>query len=361
VQEVVPTGYVQTGSGPNGLAGSTYYTISATWNTTYGSNNFDDFMVPTCTPTNVSYSIDNNNSFTTVTNLRGATQQGESVTVTFTVPAGMNDTLTLASYTAVGPTYSASTAYEQQLFDVATGTFAPGTHTLTVLIPNCYYQIDFICGTAINQLVPTTGGPDSANIAYAAENRLISADNSGTSAYTTKAVASGTFGTAAYWATSTGQNVIKSLNASSTATALSQWLATNFPNLYGVAAGTYSLVNSNGTYFTNTQVASAYSKFTGAAQQVLSTALGVYATSINLAGINVHSIDSHITTSTYGSSMETYSVGSNGAAFGLANNTSVTVMQLLLDLNANTLAGAMPSSGASTIFTAINTAGGVST
>jgi hypothetical protein len=267
----------------------------------------------------------------------------------------------LISYIAPSATYSSSTAYEQTIYDEATGTFGPGTHTLTVLIPNCYYQVDFVCGTALSPLVPTTGGPDSANINYTSEDRLISADNGGTKAYAAAAVASGTFGTAAYWATTTGQTVIKSLNGSATATALGQWLATNFPNLYGAAAGAYSMVNSGGTYFTNTQIASAYSKFTGAAEQVLSTALSVYATSIDLAGINVHSIDSHITTSAEGSGMETYSVGTNGAAFGLANNTTATVMQLLEDLNTNTAAGAAPATGANTIFTAINTAGGVST
>ena len=56
--------------------------------------------------------------------------------------------------------------------------------TLTVTIPNSYYQIDFVCGPAINQLEPNQNndayGPDAANILYHAEDRFISSDNGGT-------------------------------------------------------------------------------------------------------------------------------------------------------------------------------------
>ena len=312
VQENVPSGYIQTGGGPNGSAGSTYYTIQVQAGQIYSGNNFDDFQIPTCTPTCVSYTIDNNNCLTTVSDLRGNTQQGDTVTVTFST-GSMADQLSLVSYIAPGSSFNSATAYQQQIFDVASGTFAAhGTYSLTVLIPNCYYQIDFVCGQAINVLGPQNVGPDGSNIYYSAEDRLISADNGGTKAFSTKSVASGDFATAGFWSTTTGQNLIKNLNGGSTKTSLAQWLATTFPNLYGSGAGSHSLVNSNGTYFTNSQVASAYSNFTGADQQVLSAALSVYATSINLAGVNVHSTDSHFITSLAGSGMDTYNVGANG-------------------------------------------------
>ena len=121
-----------------------------------------------------------------MTNLAGNTQQGDTVTVTFTVPSGMNDQLTLVSYTAPGSSFSDSTAYEQVIYQQATGTFAAGTHSLTVTIPNSYYQIDFVCGPAISQLEPNQNndayGPDSANILYHAQDRFISSDNGGTTA-----------------------------------------------------------------------------------------------------------------------------------------------------------------------------------
>ena len=68
---------------------------------------------------------------------------------------------------------------------MATGTFSPGPGSLTVKIPNSYYQIDFVCGTAISQLEPSQNGniygPDcAANILYHAEGRYISSDNGGT-------------------------------------------------------------------------------------------------------------------------------------------------------------------------------------
>jgi Prealbumin-like fold domain len=358
VQEVVPTGFVQTGGGPNGTAGNTYYTVNGTTaGLTYSGNNFDDFQIPTCTPQCVSFAVDNNGCVNTVSDLRGNTQQGDKVTVTFTVPAGMNDQLTLVSYTAPGSSFNSATAYQQQIFDEATGIFTPGTHTLTVLIPNCYYQIDFVCGQAINVLGPTNYGPDSADIFYSAEDRLISADNGGTMNCPSNPVCCGTFATGSFWCTTMGQSAIKCLNGSSNSTCLAQWLATCFPNLYGTGCGKHCLVNSNGTYFTNTQVAAACSNFSGGDQQVLSTALSTYCSSINLSGVNFHSLSSQIITSDVGSGMYSYSVGANGAAFGVANGSTVTVMQLLLDANSNTVAGASVSSGINTVFTAINTAG----
>ncbi len=187
VQESVPSGYIQTGGGPCGSAGNTYYTIVAAAGHSYSGYNFDDYLIPTCTPTNVSYKVTTPSGCSqSVTNLAGNTQQGDTVTVTFTVPTGMNDQLTLLSYIAPGSSFSDSTAYEQVIYQQATGTFAPGTHSLTVQIPNSYYQIDFVCGPPIDQLEPSQNndayGPDSANILYHAEDRFISSDNSGTTA-----------------------------------------------------------------------------------------------------------------------------------------------------------------------------------
>ncbi|MGP0068579.1 MAG: SdrD B-like domain-containing protein [Isosphaeraceae bacterium] len=185
VQESVPSGSIQTGGGPDGSAGDTYYTINATAGNTYSDYDFDDYQIPTCTPTNVSYKVTTpNNCSTTVSNLAGNTQQGDTVTATFTVPAGMNDQLTLVSYIAPGPSFSDATAYEQEIYQQATGVFGPGTHTLSVQIPKDYYQIDFVCGQSINELEPNQNndayGPDSAEILYHAEDRFISSDNSGT-------------------------------------------------------------------------------------------------------------------------------------------------------------------------------------
>ncbi len=168
VAEVVPTAYIQTGGGPNGSAGDAYYTVTVTAGETYSGYNFDDFHIPTCAPTNVSYTVTNSSGKVCYsgTSLGGNTQQGDTVTATFTVTTGMSDQLTLVSYVAPISSFSDSNAYQQEIYQSDTGTFSAGTHSLKVTIPNTYYQIDFVCGQAINQLEPCQNGdaygPDSA-------------------------------------------------------------------------------------------------------------------------------------------------------------------------------------------------------
>ncbi len=182
VQEVVPQGYVQTGGGPNGTAGNTYYTITASGTNTYGGNNFADYLTPTCTPTNVSYSIKNGSKTTKVSMLDGNTLQGETVTVTFTVSM-VPEQLTLVSYNAPSSTWNPATAYQQTIYQQATGTYtSAGTYSLTVQTPNNHYQIDFVCGPAICMFIPQTFngsayGPDNVNISYHTQNRYLDSDN----------------------------------------------------------------------------------------------------------------------------------------------------------------------------------------
>jgi protocatechuate 3,4-dioxygenase beta subunit len=365
VQEVVPGGYIQTGGGPNGSAGCTYYTVNAQSGQMAGGENFDDFMIPTCQPQCVSFTVSGGGCQTqTVPDLRGNTQQGQMVTVTFTVTPGMNDTLSLVSYIAPASSFNSSTAYQQQIFDVASGTFGPGTHTLTVLLPNCNYQVDFICGQAINVLGPQTNpltgnpyGPDSSNIYYSAQGRLLSADNEGSNSYSPQAVSKGDFGAASFWSTSTGQTLIKALNGSASATNLAQWLVTTMPNLYGSGTGNHALVTSGGAYYTNTQVAQSIASgyFTGNDLTTLSVALSAYVTSVDLAGSQAatKAAQDGFHTSADGSGFDSYSVGTNGAAFGVTNGTSLSVIQLLVYLNGLTTPGLSVSGGANAVFAAL--------
>jgi hypothetical protein len=187
VQESVPSGYVQTGGGPYGSAGNAYYTIAAAAGHSYSGNNFDDFLIPNCNCSAPSFTVTANGTSRTVTNLAGNTQQGATVTATFKVPAGATEQLTLVSYVAPTPSFSDSNAYQQVIYQQAAGTYtSPGTYSLTVRIPNSYYQIDFVCGATIGQLEPNQNhnayGPDSANILYHAQQRFISGDNGGKTA-----------------------------------------------------------------------------------------------------------------------------------------------------------------------------------
>jgi hypothetical protein len=111
VQESVPSGYVQTGGGPCGNAGNTCYTIVAAACHGYAGYDFDDVQIPTCTPTDVCYRVTTPSRCSqTLTNLVDSTQQGDTVTATFTVPSGMNDQLTLVSYIAPGSAFNDPTA-----------------------------------------------------------------------------------------------------------------------------------------------------------------------------------------------------------------------------------------------------------
>src|SRR6185436_3953699 len=96
---------------------------------------------------------------TTVGDLRGNTDQGDFVQVTFTVSglaSGETHQYTLVSYTAPGATFDANTASQQIIYDQATGFFGNGTFTLklSAFNPNSYYQIDFVCGAAIDKFGP---------------------------------------------------------------------------------------------------------------------------------------------------------------------------------------------------------------
>lgn len=388
VQESVPARYIQTGGGPNGAAGATYYKVVAAAGSTYSGNNFDDaekcdLSKVTC----VSYAI---NGCKPVSTLSGNTHQGDTVKVTFTYTGSGPHDFTLVSYTAPGSTFDASTAYLQLIYQESSITVnGPGTYSLTVKIPNCYYQIDFVCGDAIDQLGPTDAGPDQSNIFYTPQSRLIGADNGGTQSCST--VCKGDFATVDFWKNRNGQNLIKCLNGGPNSTDLAKWLVTSFPNLYGKNAGSTCLVNKDGSYFTNKQIANAYlgSAFYGAGStgksrwgwggwaggwsqagdqtnaQILSAALSEYVTNVELAGGNM-AAKYGFNTSQTGTGCDAFNVGSNGAAFGVPNYTNCSVHQLLCYVNSHCSNGSLYSGDSSlknhadSCFSSINSGGNIS-
>ena len=321
VAEVTPSGYVETAP-----ALPDYYpeTIANGQNIT--NLNFDNYHPCTTTLQCVSYTLSGGGcATTTVTDLRGETAQGETVTVTFTVPSGSAAMqYTLVSYNAPDSFFDASDASQQTIFQVATGTFGPGTHTLTVTLPTNYYQIDFVCGAAINQL-----GPAGSNIFYSAQNRLISADNAGLHDDVDDESA-----TMLFWA-NLGQTLIKQLGGVSTNTALGTWLAATYPNLFGG-----SILGNK----TNTTVAAKYMTYYNASgqknsAQVMATALNVYASTLGLGG-GYSSTYGFVPTAA-GLGAATFDVGNNGAAFGVSNNSTISVDQMLLAVNSNASNGVL--------------------
>jgi hypothetical protein len=137
--------------------------------------------------------------------------------------------------------------------------------------------------------------------------------------------------TASFWNGTSGQNLIKSFNGGSSATALASWLASNFANMYGSSAGANSLVGK-----TNADVAALFKKLYSSSStqldaQVLTTALNLYASTSSLGGSAASGYGFEVTASGLAGSY--VSVGSDGQAFGVSNGTLHNVWSLLLSVN----------------------------
>jgi hypothetical protein len=99
----------------------------------------------------------------------------------------------------------------------------------------------------------------------------------------------------------------------------------------------------------------------GAFADMVATALSAYVTDSGLAGTVAKSYG--FTVTTYGTGIDTYNVGSNGAALGLSNNTTYSIITLLAALNSESSNGAVYGSAtnaAIAVFGAINAAGKIS-
>jgi hypothetical protein len=169
--------------------------------------------------------------------------------------------------------------------------------------------------------------------------------------------------TIGYWQNNNGQALILSLNGGANSTSLGNWLATNLPNMYGASAGANNLAGK-----TNQQVAAYYiTLFKQQGQklnaQVLATAFAVYVTDSDLAGNNA--VQYGFIVNSNGTGAATFSVGSSGAAFGVANNTRLTVLQFLKATNAQTVGGNLYNGStslrnlANTIYDGINQGGDI--
>jgi hypothetical protein len=159
-----------------------------------------------------------------------------------------------------------------------------------------------------------------------------------------------------------GQALIKALNGG-TGHQLGDWLAATFPHMFGALSGGNSLAAQNNSY-----VASFFqSRFVVKDQkldaQVLATALAVYVTDSTLDSTGVGT-QYGFTVSGNGVATATYNVGTNGAAFEVADNSTMTVMDILLAVDSQAVNGVLYNGDvakrtkANNVFSAINQAGG---
>jgi uncharacterized delta-60 repeat protein len=139
--------------------------------------------------------------------------------------------------------------------------------------------------------------------------------------------------TKGFWANNNGQALLKSYTTS----AIGNWLATTYPNLFGNLSGATG--SQVGTYYLTLKGASGQTNTTMA--NVMSTALSVWVTTTGL-GWNTSSTGPtfygfHQGFSGVGLGSLLYYVGSNGASFGVANNTYLTVNEILAYFNSHTV------------------------
>ncbi len=168
-----------------------------------------------------------------------------------------------------------------------------------------------------------------------------------------------------FWNNKNGQALIKSLNGGA-GTQLGDWLAATFVNLFGAHAGSVNdLAGRN-----NLAIASYFQSLFSMGgpkleAQVLATALSVYVTNATLDNTKVGE-KYGFTVSGDGVGRSTFNVGTSGQAFGVANKTMMTVMDLLLATDAQAVDGVLYGGNkalrnlANTVFGALNQAGGIS-
>jgi hypothetical protein len=177
-------------------------------------------------------------------------------------------------------------------------------------------------------------------------------------------VQDGLTGGIGFWHSKNGQALIDSFNGGPDATALSSWLAAAFPNLYGNDA-----VFINLTSVSNAQVAAFYqSQFaqpgSSLGAELLATALNVYATTQSLGGTIGQTYGFTVTATGLGAA--SFNVGGDGAAFGVADNSTRNVYELLVavDRQASLEGGLFNGDAtllkkANDLFDALNRAGAI--
>jgi hypothetical protein len=147
-------------------------------------------------------------------------------------------------------------------------------------------------------------------------------------------------------------------------TRLGDRLAATFPHMFGAQAGSNNLNHKD-----NASVASfLQSRFVVHDQkldaQVLATALVVYVTDGTLDNTGVGT-QYGFTVGGSGVATAAVNVGTNGAAFGVADDTVMTVMDVLLAADAQDVNGVLYNGDtvkrnkANAVFSAINQAGGL--
>jgi hypothetical protein len=142
-----------------------------------------------------------------------------------------------------------------------------------------------------------------------------------------------------FWNNKKGQALILAFNGGGGSHQLGDWLAATFVNLYGTRSAN-NLAGKGNAYVAALFQQDFRQKGPKLDAQVLATALSVYATNATLDSTHV-AARYGFTVSGYGVGTATVNVGCNGAAFGVANDTRMTVLDLLLAADARAVNGVL--------------------
>jgi hypothetical protein len=175
----------------------------------------------------------------------------------------------------------------------------------------------------------------------------------------------GDCGSIAFWNSQTGENLLTCLNGGTNATGLGNWLSTTFANIYGKNCGAFNM-----TAKTNSQVWQIFQTLVNqcgtsgqCAAQVLVCAFNCYVTNSTLC--STVACNYGFTVCAGGSGNCMFNVWDYGQAAGAANNTVMSVMQIVLYCNTRAVNGSLYNgntnlqSQADDLFTAINQAGDI--
>jgi hypothetical protein len=168
VQEVVPSGWIQTG----GLGG---YNVTLTGGQQVLNENFDNFLIPPEPPLHgLTFTLTTPaGKTTTLSSLYGNVQPGDTIKATFSLKSPA--LVSLVVYTAPNATFGTPENLQGQVLfsHQSTSATATGAQTLTVTVPNSYYHVALAYGSVINHL------GTNANITYINEDRRIDWDHGG--------------------------------------------------------------------------------------------------------------------------------------------------------------------------------------
>ncbi len=234
----------------------------------------------------------------------------------------------------------------------------PGDYVIAEIQPSGYTQGINTLGTAggtqaLDQFfVSLAQGVDGLNY------------NFGERPPATGAIQRGQTATIGFWNNKNGQALINSLNGGPESQQLANWLAATLPNIFGANAGSNNLTGKN-----NAEVAALFQQdflMMGVKldAQVLATALSVYATNSTLDPTQAAAAYG-FTVSATGLGTSTINVGSNGDAYGVANNTTMTILDLLLATNNQTVNGVLYNGNtakrnqANSVYCAVNQGGDI--